>query len=102
MLPDVHQHAISVCVLEHTYSAFVMFAAPQWLIHSGRACIRTASLGTMIDGNLETRLSTSLPLAGSGMGIILCHSGSVVKVEGLTSTVAGDFSEEKVTPAMDT
>ena len=52
-------------------------------------------------------LPTSLPLAGSGMGVILCHlagvpSGSVVEVEAVASTAAGDFSEEGVTPAMGT
>ena len=61
----------------------------------------------MIDGNLETPLSTSLPLAGSGMGMILrhlagVHSGSVVEVEALASAVAGNFQEEGVTPAMGT
>ena len=61
----------------------------------------------MIDGNLEISLPTSLPLASSGIGVILCHlagvpSGSVVEVEALTSSVAGDFSEEGMTPAMGT
>ena len=59
----------------------------------------------MIDGNLEISLPTSLPLASSGIGVILCHLaevplGSVVEVEALTSSVAGDFSEEGMTPAM--
>ena len=61
----------------------------------------------MIDSNLETPLSTLLPLAGSAMGIILHHLagvplGSVVEVETLASAAAGDFSEEGVTPAMGT
>ena len=61
----------------------------------------------MIDGNLELSLPASLLLAGSGVGVILCHlagvfSRSVVKVEALTSSAAGDFLEEGVTPAVGT
>ena len=58
----------------------------------------------MIDGSLET----SLPLASSGMGVILCHLAEVPsgleEVEALTSSMAGDFSELEpgVTPAIST
>ena len=62
----------------------------------------------MINSKLETPLPTSLPLAGSGVGVILCHLAGVPlgseEVEALTSSVAGNFSElePRVTPAMGT
>ena len=58
----------------------------------------------MIDGNLET----SLPLASSGMSVILHHLAGVPlgseEVEALTSSMASNFSELEpgVTPAIDT
>ena len=58
----------------------------------------------MIDGNLET----SLPLADSGMGVILYHLAGVPlgleEVEALTSSMAGTFLklEPGVTPAIGT
>ena len=58
----------------------------------------------MIDGNLET----SLPLAGSGMGVSLCHLAGVPleseEVEALTSSMASDFLELEpgVTPVIGT
>ena len=75
---------------------------PGQLIHPGRVCVRTASLGTMIDGSLKT----SLPLASSGMGVILHHLAGVPsgseEVEALTSSMASKFSELEpgVTPAI--
>ena len=62
----------------------------------------------MINSNLETSLPTSLPLAGSGMGVILHHLAGVPlgseEVEALTSSMAGNFSElePRVTPAIGT
>ena len=61
----------------------------------------------MIDGNLALSLPESLPLAGSGIRVILYHlagvlSRSVVKVEALTSSMAGNFSGEGETLPMDT
>ena len=58
----------------------------------------------MIDGSLETLL----PLAGSGMGVILCHLAGVPlgleEVEALTSSMASDFLElePRVIPAIGT
>ena len=96
-----------VCMLEHTYLAFVMFAAP-WMVDLLRKSMhQNCKLGTMIDGNLELSLPASLPLADSGIGVILYDlagviSRSVVEVEALTSSAASDFSGEGVTPAMGT
>ena len=62
----------------------------------------------MVNGNLETLLPTSLPLAGSGMGVILYHlvgvPSELEEVEALTSSMAGHLSElePRVTPAMGT
>ena len=61
----------------------------------------------MNNRNLEISLPTSLSLAGSGVGVILCHlagvlSRSVIKVEALTSSAASNFSEEGVTPDVGT
>ena len=69
--------------------------------------MRTTSSVIMIDGNLELSLPSSLPLAGSGIGVILHHlagvlSRSVVEVEALTSSAVCNFSGEGVTPAMGT
>ena len=61
-------------------------------------------MGTMIDGNLETLL----PLAGSEMGVILCHLAGVPlgseEAEAHTSSTASDFLElePRVTPAIGT
>ena len=69
-------------------------------------CVRTASSGTTIDGNLD--LETLLPLASSGMGVILCHLAGVPlgleEVEALTSSMAGDYLElqPRVTPTIGT
>ena len=58
----------------------------------------------MIDSSLETLL----PLASSGMGVILCHLARVPsgleEVEALTSSTAGNFLklEPGVTPAIGT
>ena len=58
-------------------------------------CVSTASLGTMIDGNLETLLPIALPVVGSGMGVIVHHlvgvSSDMEEVETLTSAVAGQL-----------
>ena len=57
-----------------------------------------------MNGNLETLL----PLAGSGMGVILCHLAGMPlgleEVEALTSSMASNFSElePRVTPAIGT
>ena len=81
-----------------------MFLAPGQLIHSGRACVETASSGTMIDGSLET----SLPLASSGVSVILCHLAGMPlgseEVEALTSSMVGNCLELEpgVTPAIST
>ena len=61
-------------------------------------------MGTTINDNLET----SLPLAGSGMGVILHYLAGVPldseEVEALTSSMASDFPELEsgVTPAIGT
>ena len=53
-------------------------------------------------------METSLPLANSGMGVILCHLAGVPlgleEVEALMSSMAGDFMELEpgVTPAIGT
>ena len=75
-----------------------------WLIHSRRVCVGTASLGTMIDGNLETLL----PLSSTGMGVILCHLVGMPlgseEVEALNSSMTSNFLElePRVTPVMGT
>ena len=61
----------------------------------------------MINGNLELSLPASLPLTGSGIGVILHHLARVLSrladdVEALTSSAADNFLDEGVTPAMGT
>ena len=94
-------------MLKHTYSAFVMFVAPWMVDLLRRVCIGTASSGMMIDRNLVISLPTSLPLASSGIGVILHHlvgwlPRSVVEVEALTSSVASNFSGEGMTSVVGT
>ena len=74
------------------------------MIHSGRACVGIACLGTTIDGKFET----ALLLASIGVGRILRHLAGVPlgseEAAGLLSSMASDFSGmgTGVTPTMDT
>ena len=77
---------------------------PGWLIHSGRVCVGTASLGTTIDSKFDTVLL----LAGIGVSMILQHLAGVPlgseEVDGLLSSMASDFLGigTGVTPTMGT
>ena len=107
MFLDVCQHTIFVGMLKCTYLAFVIFAAPGQLIHSGRVHTGTTSLGTTMEG----KYGTELLVIGISVGIILQHLEGMIlgsdEVEGngmilLVAILVDDDSSTWMTPTIGT